>query len=67
MVAAEKKLRSAPKRRKKRRAGTFDEVLGPATDSTQAVDETGTFNQGADALEEAHSVEDPDTADRAPP
>lgn len=66
MVAAEKKLASAPKRRKKRRAGTFDEVLGPATASTQAVDETGTFNQGADAPEEAHSVEDPDTADRAP-
>jgi hypothetical protein len=73
MVAAEKKLASAPKRRKKRRTGTFNEVLGQATDSSQAVDETGTFNQGADAFEEAHSVEEPhavedsDTADRAPP
>jgi hypothetical protein len=73
MVAAEKKLASAPKRREKRHTGTFDEVLGLATASTQAVDETGIFNQGADApkevhpVEQPHAVEDPDTADRAPP
>jgi hypothetical protein len=62
-----------PKRRNKRRSGTFDKVLGPAIDSFPAVDHTEPFDEAAEALEEAHSVdgahsvEDADTADRAPP
>jgi hypothetical protein len=56
-----------PRRRKKRRTGTFDTVLGPVTDSSRAIDETDAFDEGADALEDAPSVEDADTADRAPP
>lgn len=67
MVAAEKTLASAPKRRKKRRAGTFDEVLGAETDSSQAVDVARALNQGADAPEEAHPSEGTEPAGRAPP
>ena len=73
MVAAERKLASTPKRRKKRRVGTFDEVPGSAIDSSQALDDTEAVDGTAEALgnarsvEEDHPIDDADTTDRAPP
>lgn len=65
MLASEKKLASRPKRRKKRRAGTFDEVLGPRFEGL-GIDQTDESDETV-SLETDGPVEDTDAAGRAPP
>jgi hypothetical protein len=66
MVAAKKELASAPKRRKKRRTRTFDQVLGPAIHPSRSVVDDPDLDE-RNALEAAHPAQGGEPADRAPP
>jgi hypothetical protein len=64
-LAREEELASRPKRRKKRRARTFDQVLGPAIDNRSVVADP-TLDESC-ALETASPEEQTNPEGRAPP